>query len=166
MRSHTCLFFLFFFACSWAQSERRLALVKPSGSKEHFFKEGKRYAVDTGAEEGRVRGELHVVDDSTVSVGDIQIPVRNIRSVRTRNAGHRAIAVAAVAGGVPLATVGIFVIIVKATSKKKDPDARRGISKGGGVMSLIGGGLAYIGATELVRGRQYKSGTDAHFQVR
>lgn len=166
MRSPACLFFLFLFASSWAQSERGLVLVKPSGSKGHLFKEGKRYAVDIGAEQGRVRGELHIVDDSTISVGEVRIPVMNIKSVRTRNAGHRAIAVAALAGGVPLSTLGIFVIIAKATSKKKDPDAKRGISKGGGVMTLVGGGLAYIGATELVRGRQYRSGSDAHFEVR
>ena len=140
--------------------------MKPSGSKEHRFKEGRHYAVDIGADEGRVRGELNIVDDSTVTVGEMRIPVKNIRSVRTRNAGHRAIAVGAIAVGVPLASLGIVVIIVKMTSKKKDPDAKRRVSKGLAVMTLVGGGLAYIGATELARGRQYKANTDARFEVR
>ncbi len=149
-----------------AQSPRSLVLTFADGTEQRTFHDGQRISVEFDPFSQRTRGRLRILNDSTIRLGDSEVPVRSIRSVREKKFGHRVGGFTGILVGGLVGTLGVAAVITKENMRKNDATVSEGFSKGGVIMTLIGGGIVYLGAREMVQGRSYGPKTGGSFVVR
>jgi len=160
MKSRVSIFLLFItFICALQGQKGQLLMDNTSNKKVHAIEEGQKISVYL-SESSFVKGELVLIDSTSIAIGKDTIPLSKIYSIEAKSKQVQT------KGGILIGIGAAFILggvaAMGAASNQKDSsfDLTSGLYEGTGIgLFAIGGIMTTAGIICLASGKNYKSST-------